>query len=95
MPKGIAKPKTYNRYGLNVLDPITKEVLRTEYFKNVDEIAEKLNMKNATVINLINKRSKKLSCAYDIFHIDKENNRIDDIWKWKDHKRNAEDLDAC
>jgi hypothetical protein len=95
MPKGISKPKTYDRYGLTVLDPITKEILRTEYFKNVDEIAEKLKMKNTTVINLINKRSKKLSCVYDVFHIDKENNRVNDIWKWKNHKKNTEDLDAC
>lgn len=96
MPRGIAKPKNYERYGVDILDPITKEILRTEYFKNVDEIAEKLNLSFYSIKNIILKRNcKRLGIVYNIYHIDKNRNKIEGLWTWKtDHKKNTS-ADSC
>jgi len=88
MPRGQSKPKTYNRYAVDLHDAITYQYVRTEYFKDMEEIADKLNLKVNTIRFIVQKRNKKLCPIYDIYHIDKDKNRIDDIWLWKtDHKK--------
>ena len=87
MPRGKAKPKTYDRYGLNVLHPVTGEILETNYFWNVDEIAQHLDINKNAVVSIINKRVKAKS-LYDIYHIDKDHKRIEGLGKWKNRSNN-------
>ena len=75
-----------DKYAMDIYDPLTKDLLRTEYYKSINDISNALNLGCNTVRFIIQGRNKKLCNIYNIYHVDKDKNRLDDLWKWKNHK---------